>query len=373
MNREPLAPNLMQPIPRHGDQNAFLINWSGGLQSAEINNDQWKIYPIQYSNKPHISGFYTKASMFAFMRDRGAKFIAYQQIIFNKGSFNSHWAPFIPNQSNFSESPADRWGNVASNLTRARSRPMIEALDHAEKAQIDEILDAHSEPERLARSIALSLRCLDTSVSDIAAFYNEELTNLLASGSLNGHGHSNMRDQGLFSLIHAFFLHIGSVRDYLGAFLALQLGMDHQKTDSMARLIDALREPHTNQSPILQLLANKGYIIPKPAPSTKWELAGGLAEVTDLRNEFTHRRTYGQTRAERMGHLRPLDGSVGLYRYFRPISWTRPGEDVFDVIIGHYEMINELFFTAAELSGHDMSILQINDRDVISSDTPSDE
>jgi len=299
------------------------------------------------------------------MVERGAKFVAYQQINWLDGQYTSHWVPFIPGQQNFSQSPADLWGRVASNLSRARTGPLIEAVDGADSAQIEAIMDAHSEPERLARSIGLSLRCLDKSVSDIAAYYHEQLTNLLAAGSVNGQRHSSMRDQALFALVHTFFLHVGSARDYLAAFVALKLGIG-DKADSMARLIDVLRGPNTSGSPILQMLATKNYIVPKPDPSTKWEVAGWLEEVTSLRNEFTHRRTYGQTMAERMGHLRPLDPSVGLYRYFRPISWKSTDQDVFDVIIGHYEKVNELFFAAAGLSGHDMSILEITDKDVIS-------
>ena len=300
------------------------------------------------------------------MLQRGARFVAYQQINWMNGAYTSHWAPYIPGESNFFESPADRWSHVAANLRQARTQPLIEAISDPNRMQIDAILDDHSEPERLARSIALSLRNLDTSVSEVASFYHEELINLLAAGSVGGNRHASMRDQSLYALVHSFFLHLGSARDYLSAFVALQLGMDMTKTDSMARLVDALRGPDTSGSPILHLLASKGYVQPKTAPSTKLEVAGWLDEVTDLRNEFTHRRTYGQKMAEGMGHLRPLDASVGLFRYFRPISWKAVDQDVFDVMISHYEKINELFFAAAGLSGYDMSILRITDEDVIS-------
>ncbi|PLP59008.1 hypothetical protein CYK37_10915 [Mesorhizobium loti] len=358
----------MQPVPRVSDGHAFLINWAGGLQSAERDRDQWRIIPVQHNNKPHASGHYTKAGVQAFMAQRGVRFVAYQQIIWTKGEYNSSWAPFIPGQSNFANSPADLWGRVASNLGRERAQPLIRAIEKPTTNQIEAILDAQSEPERLARSISLSLRNLDTSVAEISAFYHNELTSFLAVGKVNGSRSSSMRDQTLYALVHSFFLHLGSARDYLAAFTALELGMDTTKTDSMARLIEALRGPDTSGSPILQLLASKGYIRPRANPSAKWEAAGWLSEVTDIRNEFTHRRTYGQTTVEQMGHVRLIDAEVGLYRYFRPILWKTSDNDVFDVIINHYESVNELFFSAAELSGHDTSIIHINDNDIISVD-----
>ncbi|WP_143748662.1 hypothetical protein [Mesorhizobium sophorae] len=366
MTKVSLAADVMQPIPRIGDGHAFLINWAGGLQSAEKDKDQWHILPLQHGNKPHASGYYSKAAMQAFMTQRGVRFIAYQQINWMKGEYTSHWAPLIPGENNFSESPANLWSHVAGNLSRARAQPLIGTIENPTIAQIEAIRDAHSEPERLARSISLSLRNLDTSVAEIAAFYHDELTNFLAAGKVDGLRSSSMRDQTLYALVHSFFLHLGGARDYLAAFVALKLGMDITKTDSMARLIEALRGPDNSGSPILQLLASKGYVRPKATPSTKWEAAGWLDEVTDLRNELTHRRTYGHTMAERMGHVCPIDADVGLYRYFRPISWKTSDQDVFDVMIGHYERVNELFFAAAKLSGHDISILQITDKDVIS-------
>lgn len=55
--------------------------------------------------------------------------------------------------------------------------------------------------------------------------------------------------------------------------------------------------------------------------------------------------------AEQMGHLRELDLDSGLYRYFRPVCLKTTDQDVFDVMIANYERVNELFFTAAKLSG----------------------
>ncbi|PVE49879.1 hypothetical protein [Rhizobium rhizogenes] len=365
MNKVPLA-ETMQPLPRIEDGQGFIMHWTGGLQSAERNPDQWHILPIQHDGAPHASGLYSRQAMLAFMSQRGARFVAYQQISWTDGSHAAFWNPFIAGERNFHESPADLWNRAARNLARARVTPLIEALDNPTHEQITAIQDAHSELERLASSISLSLRNLDTTVSQIASFYHTELINQLAAGHTDGSRSSSVRDQNLYALVHGFFLHLGAARDYLAAFIAFELGMDVTKIEAMNRLVDAIRSPHIDRSAILKLLADKGYVRPIGAPSTKWESAGWLDDASDLRNEFTHRRTYGHLAAERMGQLEALDNNVGFYRYFRPVVWKGVIQDVFDMIIMNYEHVNELFFSAAKLSGQDLSIMNITDKDIIS-------
>jgi hypothetical protein len=365
MSKVPVAGNWTA-IPRLGDRHGFLMHWAGGLQSAERDKGRWQILPLQHRGAPHVSGTYSKAEMEAFMTQRGARFVAFQEIIWLKGDFTSHWAPLILGERNFHESPADLWSRAANNHGQARAKPVIQALQNPTLDQIAAIRDAHSQPERIARSISLSLRNLDTSVSQIAEFYHEELTNLVAGGMTDGRRSSSTRDQNLYALVHSFFLHLGTARDYLAAFVAFELGMNVTKIDAMSRLVDVIRAPHIARSAILAMLEGKGYIKPIGHPSTKWKDAGWLNEATDLRNEFTHRRTYGDMTAEQMGHLRPLDADVGLYRYVRPVSWKGGDQDVFDVILDNYERTNELFFAAAKLSGQNLSIMHITEKDIIS-------
>lgn len=364
MSKVPLV-ETMQSLPRIEDGQGFIMHWTGGLQSVEKDTDQWYILPLQYGGKPHASGPYSKLAMLAFLRQRGANFVAYQQISWTDGSHAAFWNPYIAGQQNYAESPADLWNQAAQNLMRARVSPLVEAFDNPSREQITAIQDAHSEPERLARSISLSLRNLDTTVSQIASFYHTELINQLAAGHTDGGRSSSVRDQNLYALVHNFFLHFGAARDYLGALIAFQLGMN-ANVDAMNRLVDALRSPLNDQSAILQLLTAKGYITPIGGHSTKWKSAGWLENATELRNEFTHHRTYGHLAVERMGQLEALDRNIGLYRYFRPVLWKGTVQDVFEMILFNYERVNELFFSAAKLSGQDLSILNLTDRDIIS-------
>ncbi len=160
---------------------------------------------------------------------------------------------------------------------------------------------------------------MDISVEQIAEFYNEQLVNHMASGSLEGKRASSTLDQTLFAHVHSFFMHLGAARDYLAAFCALRMGKDPQKVDSFARLAEAVRPEHFSADDLLQLLQARGYFRQKPTSSVKFELAGWMEEVTDLRNEFMHRRPYGDRFIEQMGFAQPVDREAGLYRYVRPI------------------------------------------------------
>jgi hypothetical protein len=143
----------------------------------------------------------------------------------------------------------------------------------------------------------------------------------------------------------------------------------------MARLVAELRgaNPGKDKSALLALAIDKGYVAPKESPSTKWQIAGWMEEMTDLRNEFVHRRTYGLKQAERRGQILPVDAASGLYRYTRPLVWAGTTSDVYDVIVSHYKKMNALLFESAQKSGYDTSMPHITDNDIIeiSEDTPS--
>jgi hypothetical protein len=357
----------MQVIRRQEDADVFLMAWSGGVKAARFDQDRWRLLPVLHAGTPHVTGFYSQGELSAFLRERGYRFVAFQQINWRAGSYFSHWAPIIPGERDHLLSPSDLWKNVANRLGESRTRPLFLNDTERTEDEYQAIIDDASEDERLANSISLSLRNLDTSVEHIASFYHEELINQIADGNIDGRRSATMRDQYLYEQVHGFFLHLGAVRDYLATFIANQLGMDSLKVDSMARLIDKIRERDVTSSPLLQELQSSGNIAPIGEPSTKWMATGWLDDATDTRNEFVHRRTYGQKAVERMGHLRSTDRHNGLFRYFRPIKLAANAEgDAFDVIVDHYEKNNRLLYACAKLSGHDTSIRDLDPNEVLS-------
>lgn len=303
--------------------------------------------------------------MQTFMRELGVHLVAIAQMNWRDGEYHEHWAPIIRGQRNHALGPSDLWSNISHNLARTRLAPAVgKGLSPDE---FTKLRDASGDDERLASSISVSLRNLDSATRQIAQFYNEELTFGIAAGRTNGLRFATSRDQTLDALVHAFFLHMGSIRDYLATYIAVQLALDSAKIESMARLVDTLRgdDAGKGRSPLLALLIDSGHVAPIGAPSTKWKVSGWMEAMTDLRNEFVHRRTYGQHSAEGMGRLIAIDEPSGLFRYARPLIWQNSEHDAYDLIVSHYVEMNALLFAAAAASGRDTSLIHITDKDML--------
>ena len=210
---------------------------------------------------------------------------------------------------------------------------------------------------------------MDLAVEQIAEHYNEQLVNKMYAGDVNGQRSSNTMDQNLFAHVHAFFLQLGSARDYLAAFIANRLNMNasHGKVDTMNALKSKLRSQNVGLEPILDLLLKRKWLVAKPDDSDRFVTSGWLKEITDLRNEFVHRRPYGSVYAERFGWATPVRAELGLYRYFRPIEIEgQPERDLLDVICYHYRECTGLFFDAAKASGLDGNMMTLKDKDIVS-------
>lgn len=308
----------------------------------------------------------SKANLQAFFKQYGFTFIAFHRIGWYKGHYHSAWRPFIPGESNHMRGPADLWSSVASNIAQVRTADDLATLPPPTLEQIAALFDNRTEAERLASSISLSLRNMDISVEQIAEFYNEQLANHMALGKLTGELLSSTLDQTLFAHVHSFFMHFGAARDYLAAFCGLRIGKDPQKVDSFAKLTEAVRPEHFAADGLLQLLQSRGCFQQKRTSSDKFEPAGWMKEATDLRNEFVHRRTYGDRFVEESGFVRTIDREAGIYRYVRPIVLKDAEDDVQNVLLRHYREMTGLCHAAAMASGNDLSMLKLTDADIVS-------
>lgn len=90
-----------------------------------------------------------------------------------------------------------------------------------------------------------------------------------------------------------------------------------------------------------------------------------MKEVTRLRNEFVHRRTYGDRFVEESGFVRTIDRYAGIYRYVRPIVLKDAEDDVQNVLLRHYREMTGVCHAAAMASGNDLSMLKFTDADII--------
>lgn len=209
---------------------------------------------------------------------------------------------------------------------------------------------------------------MDINVEQIADFYNEQLVSQMASGLLDGRKSSTTLDQMLYAHVHSFFMHIGAARDYLAALIGFRLGKDK---NSLAWLADALKVDDLEKDALLSILQKRGYLGKKTNSTNKVEVAGWLAEMTEIRNRLMHRRPYGSLFVEKMGYAVVIDSENGLYRYTRPIVMDEGECDVLDLVIQHYRAACSLFLDCAEQSGlnTDMPVLSVSD--IISVDVGS--
>lgn len=356
-------------IPRQPDGDAFYLHCTGGFRAAEMATDAWKVEPILIDGTPSATGFLSRKELQTLIHQAGFKPIAFQNMGWTNGGYHSSWRPVIPERENHMRGPSELWGSIGTNLSQERTGDSLNNMPDPSLDKVGELLDGRTREEALAKSISLSLRSMDISIEQIAEFYNEQVVNLTAAGRLSGQRSSASLDQTLFSHVHSFFLHLGAARDYLGAYIALKLGLDSEKTDDMARLISKLRSSSFGSEPVLDLLRNKGFLTPKPNSSEKWQVAGWLKDASEMRKQFVHKRPYGLRFSEGFGWLVPVAAEAGIYRYYRPVhSVEGKDRDVLDVIVDHYKNCTALFQDAAEISGQDTAMLTLTDADIISID-----
>lgn len=345
------------------------MHCTGGFRGAKVSDDHWQIEPVFESREARAKGFLTYSQLHEIVQLGEFKMLGFQSSGWLNGQWHSSWRPFIPMEKNHARSPSDIWSNISSNLFRATRAQQLTELEEVDHSKIAVILDDRTVEERLAQAISLSLRSMDLAVEQIAEHYNEQLVNKMYAGDVAGQRSSNTMDQSLFAHVHAFFLQLGSARDYLAAFISNRLGMNasHGKVDTMNALKSKLRSQHAGLEPILDLLIKKKWLVPHASEPDRWATSGWLKEITNLRNEIVHRRPYGSVYAERFGWAFPVRAELGLYRYFRPIEIKgQPKRDLLEVICYHYRACTGLFFEAAIASGLDGNMITLTDKDVVS-------
>ncbi|MCM2475676.1 hypothetical protein HGO38_19560 [Rhizobium sp. CG5] len=350
-------------IPRLKDGESFYLHFSGGIRAGRILDDRWAIEPVLSHSRPASFGNFARTDIWKIGHFLGVTPIAFQHAGWNNGSYYSNWIPIVPGQSNHMIGASDLWRNISSRIGDERRGPRLDALKDASHEELAAIIDDQQPDERLAQFIALSLRGMDISVEEIAAFYHEQLVDLMATDRLENDRVSGTLDQVLNTHVHSFFMHAGAARDYLGSFIALKVGEDPGKIDSFKSLCKKLRTRHLDADPMLAELITRG-LIKESKQKGQWQTGDWMWDLTELRNTFTHRRPYGSRHAEHSGMAVQLSAAGQFYRYRRPFE-TNAGEDILDLIVRQYQRVIKLFHCLAEISGLNSDMPVITDDDII--------
>lgn len=354
-------------IYRQSDGRGLYLHFTGGFRAARLAENEWQIEPIFVNGSPHAEKSLTKNQVQEITRKNKLHALAFHSFGWRNGEYYSSWAPIVLSKNNHFESPAEMWGNIAGNIAETRAGDLLRSASHLDVTEIAGILDDQSPVEALAGYISRSLACMDISLEHISEHYNEQLVNHMVRGRVDGERSSNTLSSSLYAHIHSFFLHLGAARDYLGALIAHRIGFDHAKTDSMARLIGELRQAKAPSDALLNLLIEDGDISPHTLKPGRFSVSGWMQEVTEIRNDFVHKRPYGSKFDECFGWAVPLQQEIGLYRYFRPIDINGSAEqDVLDVLHYHYTRCTTLLHRAAIASGYNADMARITEDDVVS-------
>lgn len=302
----------------------------------------------------------------AIVKQNDFRAVAFHKFGWMDGVYHSSWKPIMPGKSNHSECPSNLWSNIAGNIALTRTKEFFNKIERPSLVEIARVMDEKNTVEALAQYISNSLRSMDFSVEQIAEHYHEQLVNNMSVGHVDGEMSENTLSQTLYAHVHSFFLHLGAARDYFGSLIAHRIGFDSQKVDSMARLVEKIREAHLQNDALLELLFSNGNIAPLPPKNNKFTVSGWMQKVTDTRNELVHKRPYGSRFNERLGRVVPTQKEAGLFRYFRPFELDdNAKQDVFDVLHYHYARFNELMHLAAQASGENTAMMHFTDEDVI--------
>lgn len=351
---------------RQKDSDGFFLFYNGGLRAIEAGENAWFIEPV-FDGGPCAKGAMSRSDAHTFLQQSGFRPIAFQSVFWRNGVYGSGWSPIVTGRSDHMIAPADIWSQIAGNLATGRMAGRFERDATPSRDEVGKTVDARDEAERLALSISLSLRNMDISIEQITEFYQEQLANLMASGTLDGRRTGTIADSMLYAHVHGFFTHLGAARDYLATLVASRRGMNTEKINSMSWLFEKLRLDDMGDDQILTVLVKRGYVGKKATSAAKAVPAGWLEEMTELRNILMHRRPYGDRFTEQRGYAVAADRQNGIYRYVRPFLMPDGSEaDVLDLALHHYHEACGLFLECAEISGYDTGIRIITDADIIS-------
>ena len=355
-----------RPIPRPPDGDARHILYTGGLRATEVDRNRWVIAPFFSDKKPCYVGYLGQEKLQQLTGRLRLQPIAFHQVGWVDGGYHSSLRPIQLEKANHSITPANQWSTISYHLAKSRTDQTVNWDKPPHPDELARILDERKDDERLARSISYSLGSLDIHVEKITEFYFERIVDVLSKGTGIGNLIATTQDRSFFSHVHSFFAEFGAVRDYLGALIAVRLGHDPKKVDSLRKMTGKIKKPAGSMDAILDLLLKRQLLV-RSSGGGGWSRSGWLKDASDIRDQFVHRRPYGLLFPERAGRVVPVAPGISLFRYERPFIFSDGRKsDVLDIITWYYRNISSLFSAAADVSGYDQAIPQITEKDMIS-------
>lgn len=326
----------VSPVDQPERAEAQFVYCSGGISCTRLQNDTWLIEPISVSHVPSRVGCFAKDELAVVLADLECFPFAFEDLHVEHGAYFSSFRAITKNRSNHFETAAGFWSNVAGNI-RAGSPSTLDA----QRLKIGQ----------LSSSISISFRCLDAAIGAIHRFYASRISYHVLAGKTELE--ISLPDAELFASVHSFYLHLGAARDYLGALIAMRLGLD--RLDDLTRLLDKVKFDVLKQDELGKLLISRGLIIKAEAGQKPCQ-AGWLKVASALRRRFVHHQPFGFSHKEKFGRVVAATNFSGGFKYHRSFSHSPlQNVDVLDYLGDTYVDMMGLFIDLARCSGYDTS------------------
>lgn len=354
---------VVAPFEVEDDHQSFVQNFTGGIKAWQRDTNEWSFGPIIYQGEPVMAGILSQELLRTAVQAMELTAVLMEHHVCIKGESSTARRSISLLGRTDRLATTDIWQTISGNLNKARMAKFKKDFpDNTNEQWVSESNNLTQE-ESYSAYISDSLKSMDICINAICDYYHEQLVSSLRSGRKENQRYSSLADLSFTANVHSFFLHLGSARDYLASLIAARCGMP-DNIDAMNRLTDKLKWESLPDDPLIKLMVDQ-KILTKKGGAEKSKISGWFEKVSDVRNQFIHKRPFGLHEDERMGWVKSAGGIAGHYRFCTPINLNENSDfvDALDYISDVYHKINRLFGDLALVSGYNVTIPSYSDKD----------
>ncbi|MGK7866274.1 hypothetical protein [Falsiroseomonas sp. E2-1-a20] len=278
------------------------LHVTGGIRAFGSSAGFWAWHPVTIGGAIHALKPVPINSILNIAKNLGAELFGGNEISGLGASLHSRvWTP-LDGPYNGQPQPADLWINIAANADRAGDRRYAELANH----------------------ISFSLRAAGIRLRDASDHYRDQLLAAIEEKRKPGILFSNLPLSDLQLAFHSVLSELGSARDYLGVLLGYSFNAP-PSIDAMNRFkrwVSKAAHSDLRLEPIVDKVL-RGY---DQTSSDPW-----LADLSEYRNEFLHRRPLGSGEGARWLRLCEYERNGVIYPFIEmplgPSDSSAPGQD----------------------------------------------
>ncbi|UJB19197.1 MULTISPECIES: hypothetical protein [Lysobacter] len=293
--------------------------FTGGLIAIPVDDGGYVVGPAGLAiDEPRYLGPFPFEDVCSLASQAGCYYVGCNEILASAGPERSEfWYPHIGN-TGAAEHSADSWAGVAF---------------QAEEAGDDD-------SSRIARHLSISMASASRRLRDVALLLNQQLEWAVRRQRASGSRYSNTAIHDLYLAVHSLLAEMCSARDYLSQLAAKRVGAK-ASTDNLARLQNWLSKAanaDSREDALVKLIQGAAGTEADP---------GWLTQLSDLRNQITHRQPLGanpEAAALLYQQVATSSGSIPRIRLarFKRGQEVADGEDTFVMLLRYWLALERL-------------------------------